>query len=440
MRQLMNYLRNLTTEKQDEIRILVGNSYLDLHFRNFHKCFNPYYNKFLEEVGKGYKEELKIILYNTLSAIKRMDKGIYLSRYNKTYSDFNKYNPDYIRVSWEKMKNLLSVLEDLGYVVNYSGYNDRVLRSSMSSCIVFTDKLINTFDKGLITKFASAGKREYAVVRENIDKVVTALRNIQGIQSKREEIKSIEDWLNTHTFRFVTHEKPVHLQRIWVSDFLKAGRIYFGELQCIKKDKRKLFKINGKGVSEYDYDSNHMNICAELEKVILPENFKPYEIDVSNLITCENPKQTRSILKMCCMFLLNSGTPEATLKKFWKKNIETITHALDDGDLKKAESNIFYKVSGLHNSGAIIKRLEDHNRYARNYFRLKGGCWAELQNIDSEIMMCVMKEMKNRGTPFLPYHDSIIVQSDCVDAEEVMKNAWKEVLGSNHNCKVSKKY
>lgn len=437
----MIYLKTLSIEKQDDIRILVGNSYLDLHFRKMHKVFNKVMNVLLKEVGIKYREELSALLYNSISALKRMDKGLYLSRNNITYTNFNKNNPEYKPISWRKIKSLLDILENLGYITNYSGYNDKIQGLSMSSCIVFSDKFISMFDHKDIDTFGRVIVHKKAVVREKLDDdLVVEIKNVQGIGKKQKEILEIQQWLDTHRFKFVTCEKKVDLQRIFLEDLTKSGRVYFGGLQCIERTRRRLYEINDVKVSEYDFDSNHMFICAELERVILPEDFKPYEIDVSALIQCEDIKKIRTILKFCCMFLLNSGTPEATFKKFWKSHIKLIDEAVKVGDYKSAEKNIFYGVSGLKNTKAVIKRLEEHNSFAKNYFRIKGGCWEYLQNIDSNIMLKIMQKMKDLDSPFLPYHDSIVVYKDNDIVINLMKESWREVLGSNNNCRVSKKY
>jgi hypothetical protein len=394
----------------------------------------------VNDIGFKCDEELSTFLCCSLSAIKKNDIGLYVSRYNATYSNFNKENQNYGKISWYKIKKMFNTLEQSGYIENYIGYNNRTLNEKMSSCVVFTDKYLSLFDSNLLNKHSKSIKHDNAVVRAEENGKKVDIKNVFGIQKRRDEIKEIEIWLNTNTFKFITITKPIELQRVFIDDLKSAGRIYFGGLQCIEKYKRPLYQINDNKVSEYDFDSNHMFICAELEKVKLPEDFKPYDVDMSDLLKCGNPKQIRSILKMCCMFLLNSGTPEATFKKFWKKNIDIITEAINDGDYKKAESNLFYKVSGLKNTKEIIKRLESHNNYAKNYFRIKGGCWAELQNIDSEILLCVMKRMKSENQPFLPYHDSILVYKDNDKVMGFMKDAWCEVLGSNHNCRVSKKF
>ena len=71
---------------------------------------------------------------------------------------------------------------------------------------------------------------------------------------------------------------------------------------------------------------------------------------------------------------------------------------------------------------------------------LKGGCWGYLQSIDSSIMLKIMQKMMKKDLPFLPYHDSIVVYKDLDEVIDIMKESWKDVLGSDDNCRISKKY
>ncbi|CAM0109765.1 hypothetical protein VPH166E361_0116 [Vibrio phage 166E36-1] len=446
----MRFLKQMSKDEIDLIKVKVSNSHLDLLYRNLHSKFIPTYNNLLNELGNSYKEELKTFLYNSVSTLKRMDTGMNVSRHNKTYSDFNKNNPKYNPISWRKIKKLFQSLEDLGYIHNYSGFNDRVSGERMSSCVLFTDKFITLFCNEDIQRYGKSTKSTPVVVREEVlvdndlgegEVVLVELKYVRGIGEQNTLVTDVNDWLNTHKFKFITYEKPIDLQRIFIERLDKAGRFFFGNLQCISSNKRRLFEIDGESVTELDYVSNHMMIAAELVGKCLPEDFKPYELDVSDLIICEDSGKLRSILKMCCMFLLNSGTPESTFKKFWKSNMKLIDDAIAAGDWSKAESNLFYKVKGLSNTKRIIKRLEEHNNYAKNFFRVKGGSWGYLQFIDSEILLHTMLDMKENDKPFLPYHDSLLCR---VKDEEVlrvaMKKSWKKVLGDDINCRIDKKF
>lgn len=439
----MNYLKELPDDEKDLIRIEVGNSYLNLNLRTFHKILNKYYEDLLNQVGDKFKEELKPILYCSFTAINKLDRGFYYSRHNKTYADFNKDNPKFKPISWRKIKDLIIKLEDLGYVKSYSGYNDRTNNDSMSSCVVFTDDYISLFDKELLKRFVSNPCENSVVVMTEKDSQGNReeKKYVRGVKEKKKKVDKINNFLRKQKFYFMVCEKEVSLQQKFIESLDRGGRFYFGELQCVKSEKRRFYKINDCSVTERDFVSNHMFIVAELQSANIPSTFLPYELDVSDLIQADDPCKIRKIIKTICMFLLNSGTPEASFKKFWKESRNIIKESVEKGDWSKVESNIFYKVSGLRNSNELVKRVEEHNAFAKDYFRVTGGSWAELQFWDSNILLEVMLSLVDKNIPFLPYHDSVLVRKEDGDVlVDEMKKAWKKVLGSNKFCKITKEF
>ena len=184
-----------------------------------------------------------------------------------------------------------------------------------------------------------------------------------------------------------------------------------------------------------------MFIVAEITGTSLPEGFLPYDLDVSDLIRSNDKTKIRKIIKSVCMFLLNSGTPEASFKKFWKESRNLIKESMEKEQWSKVEGNLFYKVSGLENSKELVKRVEQHNIYAKDYFRIKGGCWGKLQFIDASILLECMLSLVDKNIPFLPYHDSVLVRKqDGETLEREMRNAWKKVLGNDKYCKIKKEF
>lgn len=439
----MKYLQNLTETERDLIRIKVGSSYLNLTLRKFHNNLKTYYEDLLAKVGFKYEEELKPVMYCSFTAIVKLDTGFYYSRNNLTYTSFNKNNPSFKTLSWRKFKDLIDKLEDLGYVESFSGYNDRLNKDSMSSCLVFTEKYLSLFDKDLLDKFTKETYENSVVVMtekgSNGERSVKS--KVKGIEERKQSVDKVNNFLSKQRFKFITCEKRIYLQQKFIESLTNSGRFYFGELQCIKKEKRILYEINDENVTERDYVSNHLFIIAELNQAVLPNDFLPYDLDVSDLIQAEDPLKVRKIIKAICMFLLNSGTPEASFKKFWKESREIIKINIENDQWGKAEKNIFYKVSGLANSKELVKRVEEHNNYAKNHFRVKGGCWGKLQFLDSSILLECMLSLVDKNIPFLPYHDSILVRQ--IDGESLtieMENSWEKILGSKKFCKIKKEF
>jgi hypothetical protein len=73
-----------------------------------------------------------------------------------------------------------------------------------------------------------------------------------------------------------------------------------------------------------------------------------------------------------------------------------------------------------------------------DYFYTDAGM--RLMNIDSNIAARVVSDMIQEGENLLIYHDSFICRASAEDKlHSIMLNAWKEEVGDNQFCFVSKK-
>lgn len=440
----MKLLKKLEWEDQDDIRNRVGSGKLYLQARSYSRVFDDVYKHLSYVINNTKcKLELDIIIASAISSLKLNNEGLTYSRTKSTYSDFNKRCPKNRKVSYKRMFSVLDVLESAGYIVNYSGFKDCENNASMPATIIFTSKFKDIFDNEDLDRCGVIIKEQSVVVKNSdgtlSDKGIPNLKNMCSV------VDNINDWLMTYDFNFGVLDKKFLIQRVFKfkkgSDVLGAGRFYFGVLQCIMRGKRKFFKINRECVTEKDYSSNHMMLIAEKEGVILPQDFKPYNVDISDLISCDDESKIRPILKFCCMLLLNSGTAKASFTKSWKENIALIDKFITKGDWKSAQENMFYGVSGLRNAKFVVQRVKEHNSYAEKYFGVKHGSWDTLQLWDSNILLNTMLMMKDANKPFIPYHDSLVCRkSDGEYLEYCMRESWKLEMGSNNNCRIDTKF
>ena len=89
-------------------------------------------------------------------------------------------------------------------------------------------------------------------------------------------------------------------------------------------------------------------------------------------------------------------------------------------------------------TGKIIQALADHNYLIEKEFYSDKGVW--LQRIDSDIALRVIDLMIQNGEVALCYHDSFCCRESVEDLlHAAMVQAWKDVLGSDKYCKISKK-
>ncbi|CAH9017083.1 hypothetical protein VP193E371_P0125 [Vibrio phage 193E37-1] len=434
-------LKDLTEDETERIKAKVGSSKLYLKALTCHPVFHPLTGKFVIEFGKKYQLEIHNIITCYISALKKGDIGFTYSRDKNTYTNFNKTLTNRKPSSYKRTLELLQLLEDKNYITLYKGFKDVTNSTSMSACCVFTDKFIRCVDPSKVNKFGKTLNETSVEVR---DVCGNPIYDLEGYDYMQKKVDSINKWLSKHDFYFGAFPKKIHLQRVYNGDLYTCGRFYFGELQTIRSFKRKAYLINEEDVCELDYSSQHYSILATLAGHALPDNFKPYEVKVDDLLEMKSgycDKKARQILKLACLMMINPGNPTTSLKNVWENNIHSITKALDSKDFKKAEENPFYGVSGKSNCSEIIKRLKAHNYYAEEFFKRKGGMYGELQFLDSEILFNILLLLKKEDAPCLPYHDSCLVR--CRDEEVLrvaMKKSWKKVLGDDYNCRIDKKF
>ena len=438
----MQQLKDLSKEEQELIKIKVAGSKLYLQARSFNRNFEAVMKGLLRVSGKKYTLELTVLIASAISALKLNDLGLSYTRDKGKYLAFNNKQPKGRKSSYRRTLDLFEILEDTGYIENFVGFKDVENNQSMPAIILFTDKFIDLFDKNMLVQYGEVIPQPEVIIKDSQGII---LKNTKEAKSKEEVVREINNWLSTHTFNFGVLDKVFNLQRIFkynkLATALGAGRFYFGALQTIRKGKRRLFKIDGCPVTERDIVSNHMMLIAELEGVILPEGFRPYSVDVSDLITCEDESKIRPLLKFCCMLLINSGSSKASFTKAWKSNLTLIDKEIKEGNWNKAQENLFYGISGIRNAKKVVERVAEHNAYANKYFNVKSGSWDRLQLLDSEIMLETMLMMRAVDKPLIPYHDSAVCKEQDGDyLEYCISTAWKKIIGTNHNCILTKKY
>lgn len=433
--------KEMSEDELDLLKAKIGGSKLHLKARTPHNCFIPIVKQILSCVGSKYKQEVNNIVSCTVTSLKRGDLGFTYSRDKSTYTLFNNTSKFKTPSSYIRTLRLLELLEDEGYIDNYKGFNDRKGERSNPASILFKDKYIKLFESELIEKHASKLSEDSVVIRGEDG---LPLSNVQGKGKQQFTTDAINTWLWKYDFYFGAYPKKVQLQQVYNQDLDSSGRYYFGGLQTISSFKRMSYRVYGDSVTEQDYVSMHFRIIACLANINLEDDFEPYGIDISDLIEVSGgycKKRARSIVKLACLMLVNSGNPTTSLKNAWRDNLESITTHITNEDYKRATSNIFYGVSGMHNCNEIIKRLKQHNAFASDFFKDNKDSWRVLQGIDAKIMERVLIRMMDKDKPMLPYHDSALCRKEDKDyLIYCMKEAWCDILNTYDNCIIDEKF
>jgi hypothetical protein len=215
------------------------------------------------------------------------------------------------------------------------------------------------------------------------------------------------------------------------SSLEQGGRVYGCEdpliySNLLPRDNRERILIDNDKTVELDFKYLHIALLCERDGIILPDDFDPYQIDLSGF----SKKGARWIGKKASLIMINAGVGLVGMGALGKEvNDDNRTPQLrQDGDIPSG------KISRKGVFDAILSR----NPYLRKYADNPVGM--ELQNLDSKIMDNIIAGMMAVGEVVVPVHDSIVVRQSVKGvAEEVMSKAYLIVMGSDNNCRIEVK-
>ena len=203
--------------------------------------------------------------------------------------------------------------------------------------------------------------------------------------------------------------------------------------ELMKKIARQELTINGESVVEIDFKSLHPRLVAEIVGVTLPDDFDPYGIHLEGYDTdC-----LRAICKLIVLCIFNATSENSAIgavRKELSSLYEDEERTIKTLDYWK-ENNYVPEIIELKQ---ISKLLKQHNDYAVPY--MFTGYGMDLQNLDSRIMDCVVEHFTMNDEFVLPVHDSIVIRESLKDESiRVMRVAYKQVMGTDNNCKLEVK-
>jgi hypothetical protein len=203
--------------------------------------------------------------------------------------------------------------------------------------------------------------------------------------------------------------------------------------ELMKKIARQELTINGESVVEIDFKSLHPRLVAEIVGVTLPQDFDPYGIQIEGY----DDDCLRAICKLLVLCIFNATSENSAIAAVRKE-----LSGLYEDDDKTIRTLDYWKknkfVPEIIELKQISKLLKQHNSYAVPY--MFTGYGMDLQNLDSRIMDCVVEYFTMEDEFVLPVHDSIVIRQSLKDeAIRVMKVAYKQVMGTDNNCKLEVK-
>ncbi len=269
------------------------------------------------------------------------------------------------------------------------------------------------------------------------DKDKKVIEKPLGYQQKK-LVKMLNNY-NKYSRKFIISVLDDHfdvqLRKVYNnSSFKNGGRSYvIGEGTTIMaRTFRKKIKIDGEDTVEIDFKSLHPSLIAEICGVVLPDDFDPYGIQIDGY----DPKVLRKICKIAFLCMFNA--------KDFNQALAAVTNELRTLMDEETEEHLptIWKQMGLVPQviavKSILHKLSEHNMYAADW--MFSGKGVNLQYIDSQIMDLIMQQFMDVDEFVLPVHDSIIVQERLKDfGENSMRIAYKQILGSDNNCRLEVK-
>jgi hypothetical protein len=325
---------------------------------------------------------------------------------------------------------------DIGFVGDWGRVQGEwVPKTTKQSKVTIGDEIYNDLsavvktkkDTPTIPSVIEIRNKEGVAVTKNLDKPRQAL--LKMLNSYNEKSRNFK--LQSQGREFDIQLKKVYNH----SSFDKGGRSYvIGKgSELMKKIARQELTIDGESVVEIDFKSLHPRLVAEIIGVTLPDDFDPYGIKLEGY----DDDCLRAICKLLVLCIFNASS-EASAIAAVRKELSTLC----EDDEKKVKTLDYWKEQGwvpeIIELKQISKLLKEHNNYAVQY--MFTGYGMDLQNLDSRIMDCVVEHFTMVDEFVLPIHDSIVIRESLGDeAIRIMRVAYKQVMGSDNNCKLEVK-
>ena len=217
----------------------------------------------------------------------------------------------------------------------------------------------------------------------------------EAVKQREKDLKAINNYLAKQDVRLNGKRIDTALHAVYCdNDWNKGGRLYTSKngYQSLKKEERANLTINGENVIELDFSAYHPNLLYAYENKQLNED--PY-----------NFWHDRKAAKKALNIVLNAKDRTAA--------IGAVKHAVDPG------TNVYLLLQAMETAHSSISK----------YFY--SGAGTGLQNIDGEIAVKILLELKKQHVPALPIHDSFIVrQRDASALRGVMDSAYRQYTGN----------
>lgn len=409
------------------------------------------------EVGLGYRKELWCLITNTARAIKYRAIGLSIPRDFKPYKD----NPQ--KISHKRMVSLLDALESFGFIDLYiGGIVDWHTMGGVGSITVLKDKFLSCFQGVDVSDEVD----HFAMV-EIKDRSTGEIKSNRGVRS----VGKINTYMEDYNEKLILTEISKGEDLLAVQQYKRSfsdriglgGRHYntSGGVQVMNQEDRGKLRINGEQVVELDFKAMHPSILYEQEYNKDPESviswisevwqgvYNPYGVAMPFLVVDQEKVEwfrkeydkpsydpVRNIAKHALMVCLNATTYR---KAYTQVTEEFRNDQLHWGTIPPSTAKFYGIVADNNFPGhTVCQAVAAHNKpIAEHFYKDKG---VQLQYADSEIVAEVLNRLLMEDEVLLPEHDSVIVRQSIKDkVHRYMREAYKEIMGSDNFCYIEEK-
>jgi hypothetical protein len=388
------------------------------------KQFTSIYKHLMKNFQKKYSKEVWLLITSFVKAVKYGNNGTRFSLSQGSFVTANRIHKQ--KLSLNRVKYVISKLDDDGYLIFYKGYyfNEEF---NMTTCLLMTDKFKDLIDVDVARRFGL--KRDpihYIEVKDKDDKrILLSIKDFRGYTSLTKFMDKYNTLLSRNVIMMPDEETgemlkcSVVYKRVFSGDLESAGRFYeMGKFQVKKSEFRKCMTINNEAVTEVDLSNLHPRLLYTLEGVVLDAKWDAYKIDCLDWVV-NGKSNLRSFLKAAYLSVLFSESKDEAAKSI----------------LHKANKDKNINIHNLPEAIDVVNAVLGKNTPIQHYF-FKDRLWAKLQGMDGRLAAYVIGKHTDEGIVCLGWHDSFVVPRDKqVFLINTMREAWYSLLGTYDNFK-----
>ncbi len=414
--------------------------------------------KYILTVTDGkWEKGVRWLVTNSARAMKGNASGFYISL-NPNY-----YSKNDQGIGFRVVNAMLHHLEQCQFIDIYKGFvketdaKGKPTRTVMSF-LQFKEKYLALWDTVDLQLLPNTKVNEMIEIRDRVTGEEKSLRGRNGITTLKEGVQMLNDSLKDVSIEFKGKRvATVEYKRVYSNSLQEAGRFFVsgGGVQLLpEKYRSKYLTFDGEPVCELDYSSIHPMLCMEQLNLsggydcnvwdIVGRDFKPYAADLSEIVkvdyeAVEDHKEkykltsydpVRNLAKVALLISINAIDKTGAVSAVSNKLLQ---------DARKPEGD--KKFVGIVKPTKVLdvcEAIRKHNYLIEDYFYSDAGI--RLMNTDSNIASRVVSAMIQEGESVLIYHDSFICRASVEDKlHAAMFDAWKQEVGDNQFCFVSKK-